>query len=81
MKTLLIHGSYASDGSFILSHLSGDTGGSVNDFNLAMQAIRLRGTITGDEKYLDVIPLYQFIRSRGDDKKEQVRSNTQWNIT
>lgn len=80
MKTLLIHGSYASDGSFILSHLSGDTGGSVNDFNLAMQAIRLRGTITGDEKYLDVIPLYQFLSNSSAIGNEKVRSNTEWQV-
>lgn len=80
MKTLLIHGSYASDGSFILSHLSGDTGGSVNDFNLAMQAIRLRGTVTGDEKYLDVIPLYQFLSNSSAIGNEKVRSNTEWQV-
>lgn len=78
MKTLLIHGSYASDGSFILSHLSGDTGGSVNDFNLAMQAIRLRGTITGDEKYLRVKPLYQLFSPNISIGDEYVDSNTNW---
>lgn len=80
MKTLLIHGSYASDGSFILSHLSGDTGGSVNDFNLAMQAIRLRGTITGDEKYLRVIPLIQIFSGSYMEGDERVESNTDWTI-
>lgn len=80
MKTLLIHGSYTSDGLFVMSYLSGDTGGSVNDFNLAMQALRLRGTTAGEEKYLRVIPTVQIFSGSYMEGDERVESNTDWNI-
>lgn len=77
MRTMLIHGSYDGENTFKLDYIEGSQA-SVNEFNLAMQALRLRGVVKV-EKYLEVTPLYQYFTSMASNGNEIVKSNTNWN--
>lgn len=48
MRSITIKGNFSSKEQFDMLGISGDSGGSVNDFQMAMQVLRLLGNnVTG----------------------------------